>query len=168
MKNNGNQSWTILPLCVEAQFAPVFGILVNDYDADGFEDILLTGNFYGAEVINGQYDAFKGLFLQGNGQGDFRVRENGFRIEGDGKGLAEILRADDSPVVLAALNNDSLVAVECRSSNKKLRMLKVNADDEKYPDSWLFHHRWGRKSLNKNIRYDEVGRGFVMVGPERP
>ena len=39
------------------------------------------------------------------------------------------MRADDSPVVLAALNNDSLVAVECRSSNKKLRMLKVNADD---------------------------------------
>ena len=89
LQNKGNQPWVISPLCMEAQFAPVFGILVNDYDADGFEDILLTGNFYGPEVINGQYDAFKGLFLQGNGQGEFKVKENGFRIEGDGKGLAE-------------------------------------------------------------------------------
>jgi hypothetical protein len=129
LQNNGNQPWAISTLCVEAQFAPVFGILINDYDADGFEDVLLTGNFYGAEVINGQYDAFKGLFLQGNGHGDFKVKENGFRIEGDGKGLAEILRANNSPIVLAALNNDSLVAIECLSPNKGLRMLKANADD---------------------------------------
>ncbi|WP_276501824.1 VCBS repeat-containing protein [Terrimonas pollutisoli] len=127
--NNGNQPWAISPLCVEAQFAPVFGILVNDYDADGFEDILLTGNFYGTEVINGQYDAFKGLFLQGNGQGEFKVKENGFRVEGDGKGLAEILRTNNTSIILAALNNDSLVAVECRSPNKGLRILKASADD---------------------------------------
>ena len=129
LQNNGNQPWAISPLCMEAQFAPVFGILINDYDSDGFEDILLSGNFYGAEVINGQYDAFKGLFLQGNGRGNFKVKENGFRIEGDGKGLAEILRADNTPIILAALNNDSLVAVECRYSNKGLRILKANADD---------------------------------------
>lgn len=129
LQNNGNQPWAISSLCVEAQFAPVFGILINDYDIDGFEDILLTGNFYGAEVINGQYDAFKGLFLQGNGQGDFKVKENGFHIEGDGKGLAEILRKNNTPIILAALNNDSLIAVECRSPNKGLRMLKASADD---------------------------------------
>jgi len=129
LENNGNQPWAISPLCVEAQFAPVFGILINDYDSDGFEDVLLTGNFYGTEVINGQYDAFKGLFLQGNGQGDFKVKENGFRIEGDGKGLAEILRANNTPIILATLNNDSLVAVECRSPDKQLRILKANEDD---------------------------------------
>ena len=129
LTNNGNQPWIISPLCVEAQFAPVFGILVNDYDADGFEDILLTGNFYGAEVINGQYDAFEGLFLQGNGRGEFKVKENGFRIEGDGKGLAEILRVNNTSIILAALNNDSLVAVECRYPGKQLRILKANEDD---------------------------------------
>lgn len=129
LQNNADQPWIISPLCVEAQFAPVFGILINDYDADGFEDILLTGNFYGSEVINGQYDAFKGLFLQGNGHGNFKIKENGFRIEGDGKGLAEILRKNNSLIILAALNNDSLVAAECLSSNKGLRMLKASADD---------------------------------------
>lgn len=129
VQNNGNQPWAISPLCIEAQFAPVFGILVNDYDADGFEDILLTGNFYGAEVINGQYDAFKGLFLQGNGEGDFKVKENGFRIEGDGKGLAEIFWRDNSPIILAALNNDSLVAVEGPSLKAGARIWKAGADD---------------------------------------
>lgn len=127
--NNGNQPWIISPLCVEAQFAPVFGILVNDYDADGFEDILLSGNFYGAEVINGQYDAFKGLFLQGNGRGNFKAKENGFRIEGDGKGLAEMLDAHGVPVILAALNNDSLLALACSDMDKALRTFRINADD---------------------------------------
>lgn len=129
LQNSGNQPWVISPLCLEAQFAPVFGILVNDYDGDGFEDILLSGNFYGAEVINGQYDAFKGLFLQGNGRGNFKAIDNGFRIEGDGKGLAEISDAHNTPVILAALNNDSLVAVACRYPGKGFRTLKINADD---------------------------------------
>ncbi len=128
LQNNGNQPWAIFPLCTEAQFAPVFGILVNDYDKDGFEDILLSGNFYGTEVINGQYDAFKGLFLHGNGKGDFKVKENGFYIEGDGKGLAEILLANNTSIILAALNNDSLVAIESRYPNKGI-ILKANADD---------------------------------------
>lgn len=129
VQNNGDKPWSISPLCIEAQFAPVFGILVNDYDADGFEDILLSGNFYGTEVINGQYDAFKGLFLRGNGRGNFKVKENGFCIEGDGKGLAEILRVNNTPIILAALNNDSLVAIESRYPNKELKILKPNADD---------------------------------------
>lgn len=114
LMNHGDQPWTLSPLCIEAQFAPVFGILVNDYDGDGMEDILLTGNFYGAEVINGQYDALKGLFLQGNGNGTFTMKEDIFRVEGDGKGLAEILTKNNTTLIVAALNNDSLQALEHR------------------------------------------------------
>ena len=45
------------------------------------------------------------------------------------KGFAEILRGNNSPIVLAALNNDSLIAVECLAPRKGLRILKANADD---------------------------------------
>ncbi|ULQ53276.1 VCBS repeat-containing protein [Flavihumibacter fluvii] len=128
LQNNGNKPWFIKALCVEAQFAPVFGIMANDYDGDGVEDVLLSGNFYGAEVINGQYDAFKGLFLKGIGNGDFKVTENGFRVEGDGKGLAEILTKKNNPLVLAALNNDSMVVLEHKAGNVH-QILKAGADD---------------------------------------
>jgi len=38
--------------------APVYGILVQDFDSDGFLDIVLTGNDFGTEVGSGGYDAF--------------------------------------------------------------------------------------------------------------
>jgi hypothetical protein len=57
------------------------------------------------------------------------VKENGFCIEGDGKGLAEILRANKTSIILAAINNDSLVAIESRYPNNGMRILKANADD---------------------------------------
>ncbi|HRP57475.1 VCBS repeat-containing protein [Agriterribacter sp.] len=111
LRNNGAQGWKLEPLCVEAQFAPVFGMLAGDYDEDGFADVLLTGNWYATEVISGQYDASKGLFLKGNGKGGFSVKENGFRVEGDAKGLAEI-RTQKNTLLLSAMNNDSLAVLE--------------------------------------------------------
>lgn len=125
--NNGSAAWKLVPLPTEAQLAPLFGILVNDYDDDGIEDALLTGNFYGTEVISGRYDAFKGLFLKGKGDGNFIVKENEFRVEGDGKGLAEIL-VNKKPVVLAALNNDSIKAFELPAENKS-RIWKAKPGD---------------------------------------
>lgn len=109
--NNGANSWTVTPLPIEVQFAPVFGVLVKDYDSDGLTDVLLAGNAYGAEVINGRYDAFKGLFLKGKGNGEFNVRENLFRVDGDVKWLSEI-RVKNESIILAALNNDSLQAIQ--------------------------------------------------------
>lgn len=46
------------------------------------------------------------------------------------------------------------------SSVAKLAV-KAGADDEKYPKSWLFHHRWGKKkasiSTGQKIKYSTVG-----------
>lgn len=129
LHNNGTQPWKLKPLCMEAQFAPVFGMLAGDYDADGFADILLTGNWYATEVISGQYDAFKGLFLKGNGQGGFSVKENGFRAEGDAKGLAEIRTTKNTLLLLAAINNDSLVALENKSRSKLQAFADIRSND---------------------------------------
>lgn len=44
------------------------------------------------------------------------------------------------------------------------------ADSEKYPDSWLFHHRWGKKaghvSSGESIRHSEVGGRTTAWVPE--
>lgn len=81
----------IRPLPMEAQWAPVFGISIADFDGDGFEDLFLAQNFFGTDPETSRQDAGTGLLLQGNGQGAFRsVRpaESGIFVEGEGRGCA--------------------------------------------------------------------------------
>src|SRR5207244_9623454 len=61
------------PLPVEAQFAPAFAVCVGDYDGDGDEDVFLSQNFFDVEVETSRYDAGRGLWLHGNGHGDFQA-----------------------------------------------------------------------------------------------
>jgi hypothetical protein len=49
VRNNGDGSFTLVPLPREAQTAPVFGILARDFDGDGHLDLLIAGNFDGVK-----------------------------------------------------------------------------------------------------------------------
>jgi hypothetical protein len=71
--NNGDGTFTLRPLPVEAQFAPVYATLVDDFDGDGHPDLLLAGNLYGVVPVLGRYDASYGLLLRGDGTGQFRA-----------------------------------------------------------------------------------------------
>ncbi len=117
LENLGNMKFKVKKLPIEAQFAPVYGILIDDFNADGFLDLLLSGNDYGTEVTIGQYDASIGLLLTGDGKGGFqpsRAAENGLYIDGDVKGVASIM-VGDQLVYLFALNNDRLVAYQSQN-----------------------------------------------------
>ena len=48
-RNNGDGSFTLVPLPLEAQLAPVYGILAAELDGDGVLDLLLAGNFDGVK-----------------------------------------------------------------------------------------------------------------------
>ena len=112
LENTGAQGWHLRPLPMEAQFAPVYGMAASDYDGDGLTDLLLTGNSYANEVLSGRYDAMHGLFLKGDGQGNFHPQTNGFFVAGDAKSLAEIITDQKQPLLLAACNDDSLKVVQ--------------------------------------------------------
>ncbi len=126
--NHGNSEWKINPLQVEAQFAPVFGSLINDYDGDGNDDLLLIGNDYSAEVINGRYDAFNGLMLKGNGKGNFIKAASQFNVNGDGKGLVQLLAHDNTPLLIATQNNDQLLTFAVKKRNID-RIIRANSND---------------------------------------
>jgi hypothetical protein len=111
--NNGDGTFKLKALPIEAQFAPVYGILTQDFNLDGTIDVLLVGNDYAIEYTSGRIDAFNGLLLLGNGTGDFKAtipNESGFNVKGDAKGLASIFGASGDQIILATQNKDSLIA----------------------------------------------------------
>ena len=110
-ENLGNGKFRKHILPPAAQFAPVNAILVHDLDGDGKLDLLLAGNEYQAEVMTGRYDASYGLFLKGDGKGNFLPMthiNDGIFIKGDVKDLKGIKNAAGDELILAAINDDRM------------------------------------------------------------
>ena len=107
---------------MEAQFSPVNAILCDDFDGDGFKDLLLAGNEYQADVMTGRYDASYGCFLKGIGKKLFetiRPESSGFIINGDVKDLAMLRTFTGDKIILAAVNNDTLRVFKVNTPFKK-------------------------------------------------
>ena len=76
---------------MEAQVAPVFGIVVGDLDGDGNEDIFVSQNFFAVAPDTSRCDAGCGLWLKGDGHGGFVAvpgQKSGIAIYGEGRGAA--------------------------------------------------------------------------------
>ncbi|WP_158861115.1 VCBS repeat-containing protein [Lunatibacter salilacus] len=110
---NGLPKFEIKSLPTIAQFGPIYGMNAQDFDEDGNIDLLLTGNSFSVNPMLGRYDALNGIFLKGDGHGNFGVvpnQESGFFLEGDGKALAELVMDSGESLLLASQNNDSVKA----------------------------------------------------------
>lgn len=73
---NDNGTFRAIPLCNQAQMAPVKDILVRDFNQDGRPDLLLAGNDYGPAVEINRYDAGNGTLLLNLGGGKFEYSPN--------------------------------------------------------------------------------------------
>ncbi|RMG21136.1 MAG: hypothetical protein D6730_18815 [Bacteroidetes bacterium] len=114
--NQGNKrfEWKALP--AQAQFAPMYAILIQDADADGHADILLGGNFFQAKPEVGIYAGSYGLMLKGDGQLGFEalpIARSGIFWRGAVRDLLP-LRVGHERLLLVARNNDSLLVVTNR------------------------------------------------------
>ena len=133
IENQGDGKFAIKSLPIEVQVAPVYGMVSEDVNDDGNLDLLLVGNDYGIEPISGRHDAFMGLCLTGDGQGNFTpmsVAESGFFVKGDAKGLATVHTAKDEDVWVATQNQDSLLVFSKHADHQDTpQWIRLNPDD---------------------------------------
>jgi hypothetical protein len=98
------------PLPAEAQWSPAFGVCVGDFDGDGREDIFLSQNFFAVPPDEVRHDAGRGLWLRGNGQGEFQAvpgQESGVAVYGEQRGCALCDYDGDGRVDLVVTQNAS-------------------------------------------------------------
>lgn len=119
IENLGGGKFKIRPLPVEAQVAPVNGVVIDDLDGDENLDVLLVGNDFGNEVFAGRQDAFVGLVLKGDGAGNFKPEmpaASGFKVDGDAKALVRIT-GNGRDVYVASQNRGTLKAFAVDRTN---------------------------------------------------
>ncbi|MDN5199919.1 VCBS repeat-containing protein [Fulvivirgaceae bacterium BMA10] len=123
-ENLGNGRFEIKPLPNETQFSSVNDILISDFNEDNHLDIIIGGNLYASEVETARNDAGYGLFLKGDGHGNFESvypSESGLYLGGDVKALAMIgSHENDRLNILSAKNNDSIKLYHVLGSKNRM------------------------------------------------
>lgn len=110
IENKGNFTFEIHALPYPAQLSSVYGIAVNDFNADGNVDVALNTNEFSLAPDLGRNDALNGLVLQGDGKGNFtslNVLQSGVFIPANGKSMIQ-LPLGNSLSLLAAQNSGSM------------------------------------------------------------
>ena len=108
---NENGKLVAKPLPIEAQVSPIKSSLVDDFNNDGFKDILLVGNHYDVEVETVRYDAGYGSLFLGDGENKFKFLPptlSGFYVPLDSRSISAIKTAKDAKIYLVTNNNDSI------------------------------------------------------------
>ncbi|MCB0694796.1 MAG: VCBS repeat-containing protein [Lewinellaceae bacterium] len=105
---NQNGKFIQRKLPIQAQVAPVQGIIATDLNGDGHTDLFLAGNRYGMEVETNPCNASNGIFLAGDGAGGFTWVDNtrtGIWTPGEVRDLALLRGPQGKPVILASNKN---------------------------------------------------------------
>ncbi|WP_298368278.1 VCBS repeat-containing protein [uncultured Lutibacter sp.] len=106
--NEGSNKFNFEPFEMDAQKSPINSILFNDYDGDGFKDLLLAGNNYQSEVETTRADSGIGVFMKGDSTGSFKSvshLKSGFFADKDVRNMVEIKGENERQIIIVN-NND--------------------------------------------------------------
>jgi hypothetical protein len=101
--------WEELP--AEAQVSPIKKSIIEDFNDDGYPDVLLAGNDYTYDIGTGYYDANKGLLLMSSDGVPLNKllapSESGIVLNGMVESLLYL--EGETPLIIAGMNRDSVV-----------------------------------------------------------
>lgn len=126
LENQGDGTFEISMLARPAQMTAIRNILAADFNADGYLDLLLSGNIYGFEVETPRQDAGYGLLLTGDGKGGFQPlppSESGLYLKGEVANAAFIQLSGDRTAILNARNNE---AIQVIAVDEKMTLSRLN------------------------------------------
>jgi hypothetical protein len=113
-QNLGNGRFELKPLPIEAQVSAIRDILIRDFDCDGHLDLLVAGGLYQTEIEVPRNDAALGLFMRGDGRGDFQVikpMDSGLFLPFDVRGI-ECMELMGRQVLISAINKGPIILHE--------------------------------------------------------
>ncbi|WP_034044978.1 VCBS repeat-containing protein [Wocania ichthyoenteri] len=108
---NDGDTFTAMPLNIEAQISSVNCIYTEDFNKDGLKDIVLAGNLYESEVETPRNDASFGVFLKNEGANKFSDVSpitSGLMLRGETRGLKHIELADGNSAFIAVKNEGEI------------------------------------------------------------
>jgi pimeloyl-ACP methyl ester carboxylesterase len=120
VRNNGDGSFTVIPLPAEAQISPVYGIVAADVNGDGHPDLLLAGNFDGLQPELGPMRTSFGAVLLGDGKGGFAAvppARSGFVVPGQTRDIQRVRTARGDVYIVARNNDRPLVFARASASS---------------------------------------------------
>lgn len=119
IENLGNGQFALSPLPYQAQLSSINAFHIEDFNADGQQDILAVGNLFVSEIETPRNDAGVGLFLQGKSGNNLQsipVAESGFYTPLDAKKMAKI-------------NIGGIAHILVANNNDRLQLFKINSTD---------------------------------------
>ncbi len=169
IENKGNLNFDIHPLPDAAQMGSVYGIVSRDIDADGWMDLILTGNEFSMAAYLGRQDALNGLVLMNKGKKGFQslsILESGFYTRANGRALVELI-VQDRPAVAAGQNRDMLKLFRSNNTNQSVSKLAPHEthavfllkDGSKRREEYLF----GQGFLSQSSRFVLLNNSITSV-----
>ncbi len=165
LKNLGDGKFQLTELPGITQYSCINGILVEDFDGDANLDVLLAGNDYGTEVTVGRYDGCNGLFLKGDGTGEFSstsILKSGWFVPGNAKALVKLR------------NNKGQVLIAAGENRGPLKLAKLNRQSlliPAMPDEFVANIQYAsgkkqRQELNYGSSFlSQSGRFLLLTAP---
>jgi hypothetical protein len=161
---NRGDHFLLKVLPIEAQFSPVFGIGVADFNGDGKTDAILAMNFFGVIPGESRQDAGCGLLLLGDGEGGFKPAtplESGIAFFGEGRGLAVCDFDHDGRMDFAATQyrgGTKLFHNVTARRGLRVRLKGTSANPQAIGASVRLHFKSGRDSPAQEIK---LGAGYL-------
>jgi hypothetical protein len=111
---NDDGKFTFVPFKSELQVSPILEFLVDDFDGDGTQEVLMGGNFFGVKPYHGRLDSFPGALLKNENE---ILLGNTLGLDFTKKSVRHLstLTFNGKTYILAIFNNDK---VQVYSINK--------------------------------------------------